>query len=156
MDVHLQVFEIASEDKCLVINTNNSFLKATWGLLCSCKHSWILACGFNFTWFLAQAYFCVQCTIDRMSPQAAIRSKGTNKRGPAGSSATVIDLPLRLLPWRRNHTDQKMWTYSYVLSQKDKKKVEVLGSLASPGEPQTAVKLENMGVKIGQKVGESK
>lgn len=91
MDVHFQVFEIASEGKCSEIAQIAAF-KGYQGPPCSRRYSWISACGFNSTWFLAQAYLYVQCTKDRMSPQAVIRSKGTNERGLADMRATVTDL----------------------------------------------------------------
>lgn len=44
-DVHLQLFEIASEDKWN--RTNSSFQRLPWSLDGSRKHSWISASGFN-------------------------------------------------------------------------------------------------------------
>lgn len=94
---------------------------------------WLTQLEFRiWVWFRTVSYsgLIYVCGV-RVAPRPVVRGKRTN-----GSEIEPIDCyrhtwisPL-LLPWRWNHTNRQICTFTYLFSQKEKANEEVLGSLA--------------------------
>lgn len=97
------------------------------------------------------------CMYKRQNVPTGLNKKQRNKReGLADSRSTVTDLLEYPAATLETESYRPKDVHVHLHPQKEKTKEEMLGSLASLGEPRPALKMGKVGVKFRQRVGESK